>query len=251
MPSLAEFQRSFAAALQAPTMSEGPGVPAGVRVHRNTVTKALIDAVLANYPAVSVLMGEEWLTAAARAYAFQHPPAHAALAGYGDSFPEFLRGMNETRDWPYLPGVAELDRAWTRSLLAPDASALTPDRLVGMEPSVLAGLALQLHPAAHYGVYGNSAVTVWQANRPPAAPPAELHIDGRDEAALIVRNDEGILLLPLDAAGRAFLESIISGGSIAEAASTSMQVAPEADIAACWSTLLVQGAFADFRNQGE
>ncbi|MEO6078359.1 MAG: DNA-binding domain-containing protein [Steroidobacteraceae bacterium] len=251
MPLLAEYQRDFAAALLAPAIGDDPAVAAGVRVHRNTVMKALIDAVLANYPTIGVLMGEEWLADVARAYALQHPPGRAALADYGESFPDFVRSMNLTQDWPYLPDVAELDRAWTQSLLAADALSLTPARLTGMEPSEMAGLRLRLHPAARYKVYGNSAVTVWQANRPPAAPPAELHVDGRDEVALMVRNDEGVTLLPLDVAGRAFLESIISGGSISEAAGTALQAAPDTDIAGCWSTLLGQGAFADIETQGD
>jgi hypothetical protein len=252
MPSLAEFQREFAAALLAPDADPVPGAASiALRVHRNTVLKGLVDSIQANYPTVGVLMGAEWLAGMARTYALRHPPRHAVLATYGESFPGFLRASGADRDWPYLSAVAQLDLAWTQSLLAPDERALTARRLAGLDPDALASIQLRLHQSARYGVHAGSAVTVWKANRPPAAPPAELHIDGCEEAAVIVRNDQGVSLLSLDAAARAFLEAIISGSSIAEAAGHALQEAPDGDVAAAWSTLLAQGVFADFTIQGE
>jgi hypothetical protein len=252
MPSLAEFQRGFAAALTAPALPGSvEGEAAGLRIHRNTFMKALVDAVLANYPTVVVLMGQEWVASAAQAYARQHPPRHAVLADYGASLPEFLRAAQTGEDWPYLPGVAELDRAWTQVLLARDAPALGPERLVALAPHALATLRPRLHPAVHYGVHGHSAVTVWRANRPPAVPPAHLQVGDDEEAALIVRNDAGVLLLPIDAAARTFLDVVIAGGDISAAASAALQTDPEADIAATWAMLLSQGAFADIETHGD
>jgi hypothetical protein len=253
MPSLAEFQSDFAAALRRPAAGHAlrDAEPAGLRVHRNTVMKALIDAVLANYPTVGVLAGVEWLSGVARDYALRHPPRHAVLAEYGESFPDFLRAMDADLTLPYLGGVAELDRAWTQSLLAPDAPALDPARLHALSPQALASLRLQLHPSARYGVYGHSAVTVWRASRPPAVPPTELQIDGGDEAALIVRNSGGVVLLPLDVGAQAFLEVIVAGGNTAAAASAALQADPDADIAVAWTTFLVQGTFAKFELDGD
>jgi hypothetical protein len=249
MPSLAEFQRGFATTLLA---SNGGGLgcelPAGLRVHRNTVMKGLIEALLANYPTVGVLMGSQWLAEVARRYALQTPPARAALADYGDRLPDFLRAMQIAGDWPYLPAVAALDRAWTQSFLAADAPVLKPERLASLAPEVLAALPLRLHAAARFGVYPQSAVTVWMNNRPPASPPAALLLSGTDEAALIVRNDDGVKLLPLDMAGRAFVEAIIAGDALAAAASHALEAAPGTDVAATWSTLLTHGAFADLEH---
>ncbi len=251
MPSLAEFQRGFAAALKIPAPGPADVEAAGLRIHRNTLMKALVDAVLANYPTVGVLMGAAWLGSAAQAYAMQYPPRHAVLADYGELFPDFVRAMDPEQAWPYLPGVAALDRAWTHALLAQDAPALKPERLGVLAPDVLAALRLRLHPGACYGVYGHSAVTVWRANRPPASPPGELHIEDHDEAALVVRNDGGVVLLPLDAAAQVFLDVVISGGNAAAAASAALQADPDADIAGTWSTFLTQGVFADIESHGD
>jgi hypothetical protein len=252
MPSLAEFQQDFAATLLQP----GAGglareLPAGLRVHRNTTIKGLVDALLANYPTVGVLMGESWLVDVARSYALQHPPQQAVLADYGDRFPDFLRATQVAEDWPYLPAVAELDRAWTQSLLAADAPVLVPEKLASLAPDAMVNVRLRLHPATRFGVYAQSAVTVWMNNRPPAVPPRELTLDGRDEAALIVRNADGVKLLPLCVAGRAFIEAIIAGHGLVAAAGHGLEALPGADMATIWSTLLMQGTFADLEYNGD
>jgi Putative DNA-binding domain len=248
MPSLAEFQRDFAAALLGPAAA-GADEPAGLRIHRNTAMKGLVDAVIANYPTVGVLMGEQWLGGAAQDYAGQHPARQAVLADYGEAFPDFLRALDAAQDWPYLPDVAELDRAWTQALLAPDAPALRPAQLSALAPQTLAALQLRLHPSACHGVYAHSAVTVWQANRPPATPPAELHVAGIDEAALMLRNDDGVVLLPLDDGAHAFLHAITSGSNLTEAVSAALQTG--ADVAEIWSRLLTHGVFADIQDHGD
>jgi hypothetical protein len=251
MPSLAEFQRDFAAQLRAPLPVDAAGPLAGLSVHRNTFMKGLVDALLANYPTVAVLMGDAWTAEAAIAYARQCPPHHAVLARYGESFPDFLRGLDVARDWSCLPGVAELDLAWTQSLLAPDVPALVPARLTEMDPSALGSLQLTLHPGAHPVVCAHSAVTVWRANRPPAVPPAELLIEDAEEAALILRAPDGVTCLPLDAAARTFIESLASGNNIATATCAALAAEPHADFAAIWSALLIHGAFADIGNGGD
>jgi hypothetical protein len=248
MPSLAEFQRDFASALRARAGMDVAEAP-GLTVHRNTTTKALIDAVAANYPTVEVLMGKEWLTGAASDYMQQYPPASAVLAGYGEAFPEFL-GNAGLHGWPWLPDVARLDRAWTHAFLSPDVPALTAARLDQLQPA-LTSLRLALHPSATFGVHSHSAVSLWQANRPPATPPAELSIEDQPEAALLLRNPDGVLLLPLDAAGQAFLQAITAGRDVAAAAADALQIASQDEVARIWSTLLINGAFAGIQDHGD
>src|SRR5688572_13619972 len=107
MPSLAEFQCEFATALRRDPIGDAScaAEPDGLRIHRNTLMKGLVDAILANYPTVSVLMGAEWTGHAAQAYARQHPARQAMLATYGEAFPEFLGDLAEDDAWPYLCAV--------------------------------------------------------------------------------------------------------------------------------------------------
>ena len=63
MSDLAQFQASFADALFAPAANNSPVAALSAQpafaVYRNTVMKACIDALEANYPAVARLVGSE------------------------------------------------------------------------------------------------------------------------------------------------------------------------------------------------
>jgi hypothetical protein len=248
MPSLAEFQRELAATLR---QSPGAVEAAGIRIHRNTVMKAQIDALLANYPTLEVLMGRAWLADAARAFAQQYPPRHSVLADYGDGFSTFLSGLESVREYAWLSGVAELDHAWTRSLLAADAPALDVEQLAMLQPERLASMKLQLHASATASVFTHSALSVWRANRPPAIPPMDLSADGRDEAAVVVRRAGAVTVLPLTDAGYVFLQLIVAGSRIADAAEGALHAHADADIAGTWSLLLTHGVFAAIPSHGD
>ena len=123
--------------------------------------------------------------------------------------------------------------------------------LAHIAPTKLGSLRLGLHPAARFSAYAHSAVTVWQANRPPALPPPELAIADVDEAALVVRGPAGVTMLALDGAAQAFVAAIIEGASVASAATAALAAAPDADFASSWATLLAHGAFAEPANHGD
>ena len=124
---LARFQSSFAEALFNPA-SDVPGLASGLRsqpafaVYRNTVMKACVDALEANFPSVARLVGSEWFRAAAAIYVGRHPPPDARLLRYGDGFAEFLDTFEPAAELPYLAGVARLDRCWTQVHAAEDAA---------------------------------------------------------------------------------------------------------------------------------
>lgn len=71
---LADFQDRFAQALFGAEEDADPEVASlarqpGFAVYRNTVIKGRIDALQANYPSVTRLVGEAWFRAAAAIYA--------------------------------------------------------------------------------------------------------------------------------------------------------------------------------------
>ncbi|MGH8808915.1 MAG: DNA-binding domain-containing protein, partial [Noviherbaspirillum sp.] len=95
--NLTQFQDRFSQALFAP--EPAPDIAAlarqpGFAVYRNTVMKGCIDALQANYPSVTRLVGEEWFRAAAAIYVVEHGPRDARLLYYGEQFPDFLEGFD-------------------------------------------------------------------------------------------------------------------------------------------------------------
>lgn len=245
MPALAEFQDRFFSALMR-TSGHAPDFAAGPRfqIYRNTVVKGLIDVLQANYPTVERLVGAEWFQSAARAYALGHLPKEAPLSLYGVEFPTFLHGFEPAAALPYLPQVAQLDRWWTEAHFAADAPCLAATELASLQAEILGSLQLQFHPAARLGICKHSAVTIWRCNRPPAAPPDSLEVDGGDEAVLIARPHGAIEVLPLTPAEWIFVSQLHAGATLNDAAMHALEFDSQTNIANLLAQLIRVGAFA-------
>ena len=247
--ALAQFQDHFAAALLAtdglpahPAMAALAAQP-GFLVYRNTVMKGCIDALQANYPVVTRLVGEEWLRAAAAVFVRAQPPTQAALVHYGAGFDDFLAGFEPAAEMDWLPGVARLDRCWTEAHVARDAAPLDPAWIAARPPEALANLHLQPHPAARWAWFADAPVyTLWQRNRSGDGDATD--IDWQGEGALITRPQAAVQWTELDAAGCAFMDACAAGQSLAEAAGAALAAQPDADLAGLMSRLLQAGAFA-------
>jgi hypothetical protein len=68
-------------------------------------------ALLAAYPVMAQLIGDEGFADLARALWHAHPPSRGDLALWGESLPAFLYGNAQLQDEPYLPDVARSEWA--------------------------------------------------------------------------------------------------------------------------------------------
>lgn len=252
MSTLASFQDAFAQALLAPP---GTPVPDAVRalaaqpgfaVYRNTVIKGLIDALQANYPAVTRLTGEAWFRAAAAVYVRATPPDDPVLMRYGASFPAFLAAFEPAREMTYLPGVAKLDRLWCEAHIARDEPTLAPAALAALTPQQLAVTVLYPHAAARWAWFDDAPVySIWSRNRIALAHEGESWEPAwHAEGALLTRGAGAVQWCALDAAAYAFIEACARGGTLAQAAAAALAVQRDADFQLLTATLLRAGVFA-------
>jgi hypothetical protein len=145
--------------------------------------KGCIDALQANYPAVTRLVGEDWFRAAAAAYASTNPPRTPMLVEYGASFPDFLTSFAPAAELPYLPAVARLDRFWTECHVAPD------------EP-----------PPVRWAWFELPAYSIWSRTR---AGDTDLgDIEWRAEGALLTRPNDVVQWISLQRDEYSLLESL-------------------------------------------
>lgn len=247
MSELAAFQDRFVAAMHrdAPlTAQDDDALRRGLGVYRNTIYKALIDALSDNYPTVQRLVGAEWFAASAYDYLSTHSPRDAALVTFGEDYPDFLRALPATAEIPYLPGVAALDRYWIEAHVAADAPALSPQMLAGVAADRLFDLSAPLHASARIAWFEAPAPSIWRLNRPPAPPAEEMDVEWIAEGALIARPGAEVDMMILDRAGFVFLDKCREGATFGEAATAAMAVAPEADLVSQIARFIAFGAFA-------
>ena len=252
--TLSDFQDAFAAALLDPeAVPQGPIAALtrqpGFAVYRNTVMKGCIDALQANYPAVTRLVGEEWFRAAAALYVRANSPRLPMLAEYGADFAEFLAAFEPVQELPYLPAVARLDRAWTEAHQAADTHTLDAATLTALSPEQLATLQLTPHPAARWQWFADvPAYSIWSQNRIEDRideSDDETEIYWRGEGALVARDREGLVRWqPLTEGGCVFLDACAAGRSLQEATTLALDAEPALDFAVLIAQLLAAGALA-------
>lgn len=246
---LNEFQDGFSACLldNAQSADHGPAWVAvlqaqpGFAVYRNTVLKACIDALQANYPTVCQLVGDDWFRAAAAIYARAHPPTDGRLMDYGTGFAPFLQAFEPAAELPYLPAVARLDRCWTECHLAADAPATGADWLAAQPPDTLATLCMQPHPAARWHWCAeHPAYALWSTQRDGMSPEGEMPWEG--DGGLLTRPQGAVVWCALPQAGAIFLNACARGACLEAAATEVLTNAPATDFAALLGQLLQAGA---------
>jgi len=242
MSALASFQRDFAGALFDEASSFAPAGHPAFAVYRNTVMRACLDALEANFPAVLCLVGRDWFRAAAAVHVADAPPRDARLATYGEAFSRFLADFEPASALPYLADVARLDRLWSESLHAADAPALGASHLAALAPKALAGRRLRPHPATRWFVSALPARTIWQASR--EGKPVDDTLAWIPEYAVLVRGAHHVRVLPAGPVEPALLEACAGGATIGEATLAVAEAYPDARIDLILSGLLQSGAFA-------
>lgn len=232
-----------------------PGTPAppgmeemlrqpGFAIYRNTCLKGCVDALAAQFPSVSRLLGEACFRALAADHARTSPPHDGRLLAYGGGFPEHIAHWPSVTKWPYLPAVARLDWLWAEAHAAADAPPLAPDALARLDADDLQRLCLRPHPAARWLADTRWPIHhLWHAAREGwdhPQPPAWV-----GEAVLLTRPVGAVLSTALSPGACAMLNSCQAGRAIADAVSAALQAEPTLDLGACLGQLLRQGAFTE------
>lgn len=246
--ALARFQDDFVHALMAtnnaasPTLETLTSQPA-FAIYRNTVIKGCIDALQANYPAVTRLVGDEWLRAAAAVYVHHAPPVLPMLMHYGADFANFLAQFEPAAELPYLCGVARLDHCWTEAHAAASEDTLMPATVASLASGNFFRTRLQPHAATRWAWFSDAPIyTIWSRNRSDAVFDGDL--DWQPEGALLTRPQDSVQWRALDRAGCAFLDICAAGGTVADAAQAALDAQADADLGRVMATLLEAGAFS-------
>ena len=227
-----------------PAVVSGPKGKAAAKrynVYRNNVTVSLIDALAAVYPAVQRITGVDFFRAMARSHIRATPPCSPLLSEYGRDFPAFIERYEYASSMPWLADAARIERAWLDAYHAADAEPLPPAALAAVPQEKLADLDFIAHPATRIVRSRFSAVTIVASNR--GNEPVGRIDASIPEDALITRPDFEVMLRRLPPGGATFIESLMSGRSLGEAAASALEISSSFDIAANIAGMIDAGAF--------
>lgn len=226
-PTLAELQRSFAAALlaggdPAPTLFRGPA-------ERNARRFGLVRGnLLANwhnalgnaFPVLRALVGEAFFRGLARRYGRAHDFGEGDLNRFGSAFAAFLDEFAPAREIPYLGAVARLEWALHCAHYAADAPALEGAALGELGAGRLDALRLRPRPGVRLLQSEWAIGRIWRAHQPHGA--AALPADPREQSRVLVfRPRWRVELCEIEPAEFAALAALFAGeplGAALEAA---------------------------------
>lgn len=248
MPDAAVFQSQFAQAIAAKV--QPARTPPALAVYRNTWLKGLLDALLANYPTVAMVLGADDFAALALQFARERPARTPVLALYGAGFPDFLARHPVSQDIPYLLDAAALERLWTECFFAPDAPGLESSDYAVLRPAEMLGLRLRLHPATRFKRFETPAVTIWQAHR-QEGDFEEIEPEWKAESALVTRRGMRISVALIDETTSRLLAEIHVGRTIGDAIAETARANPDGDLAAALTTVISSAALAVPRAEDE
>jgi hypothetical protein len=253
MQSLAERQRTFAAALinsalPTPAGLVGPDRKPSARrfaVYRNNVMVGLTQTLKDAYPAVHRIVGSEFFHALARAFVVGALPRSPMLFDYGAGLPDFIGRFEPASVLPYLADVARIERVWIEAYHAAEAMPIDPSTFSKIDTDLLPEISLVLHPSVRIVHSRFPALTIWQMNVQGGIPgPVDLAAGG--ESALVVRPEAEVEVRSIPNGSTEFIHALASGRSVLAAFEEATAADPSFDLSANLSDMIQVGAVVGF-----
>lgn len=239
---------SFAAGLLNPEVNKpnevvGPNGSAADKrynVYRNNVTVSLINALADIFPGVQKITGEEYFRAMAREYVRAHPPSSPLLFLYGQDFAEFIERFEPAKTMPYLADMARVERGWLTAYHAADIEPLDAAKLGAVDPTRLAEVSFIPHPATIVLRSEFPVHDIFLMNRDfIEVAPLDMSIG---QSLMLTRPQIDIRIVQLEIADHAFMDAILQGQSLGEAAAMGSHIDQSFDLNSALTMLLGTGA---------
>jgi hypothetical protein len=221
-----------------------------VEVYRNNYRGNLHDALAGSYPVIEQLVGKEFFRQLTRAYVEQNVSRSGNLHNYGEQMSAFVATFLPAKQLVYLPDVAALEWACHCAYFAADAGTLDTDKLSRLEQEHYANLVLVSHPASHVVRSRYPIAAIWHAHQPGAPGDFRIDLESGPCIALVIRNDDVVLVSEMAEADAEWLSSIRAGNTLGEATAGTVERYPDFDLQAGLASLVTQGVFTDFHVKG-
>jgi hypothetical protein len=199
-------------------------------VYRHTVVGGLTDVIVATFPMLHKLVGDDFLRQAANLYVRGNPPTKSCLNFYGTTFPDFIAAYEPAKKLSYLADIARLEWAWEEAQHAVDDASLLAESLAKIPQDQLPTLTLPLR----------DSVRLMKSTYPLHKIVDFCRLDGEGQPPdvsatqpyffMIFRPMLQVQLRKIDAGEFAFLSALSEGKTILEAVEIAFESLPSFDL---------------------
>jgi hypothetical protein len=201
-------------------------VPVATRlgIYGDGYRSRLIEALEANFPVLSQLLGEGDFAALGTAYVRSHDSAFFSIRYYGNALADFLATDCAYAGAPVLAELARWEWAMSEVFDAADAAAMGTEALARVAPERWAELSFDWHPSVRRLALAWNAPQIWKAVSDDAEPP-EVELSATPVEWLLWRQDLRTYFRSLQPAEVTALDAARAGESFGElCAALAMQV---------------------------
>jgi hypothetical protein len=142
-----------------------------LRIYGDGYCSRLIEALQANFPVLSELLGETDFATLGAAYVRAHDSPFFSIRYYGNALADFLATEPEYSGAPVLADLARWEWMMTEVFDAADADAVSVADLAPLAPEDWAGLRFGLHPSVRRLALSWNAPQIWNAVSDKEEPP--------------------------------------------------------------------------------
>ncbi len=215
--------RAFLLGQSAPLLPELAGrtipAPISIQVYQNNARETYRKALMASYPVVERLVGEDCFRGLALKYMRAYPSTSGDLQGFGAAFPDFLSQIYSDSGFAYLPDVAKLEWAVEQVQLHFENELLDADALGRVDPTRYADLRFYRAAGARLVSSRYPILSIWRTNQP--GQDASVDLDSGAEHVVVRRYAGSVELTAVDATA-SWLAARLHDGETLEHAITAL-----------------------------
>jgi len=238
MSALRDLQQGFAGAVlddasdgfDQAVIANGLTGARRLQIYHNNFYISLTDALVAVYPVISRLVGDEFFRYMARAYIQAHPSVSGNLHDFGDQFALFINGFAPASELVYLSDVAKLEWAYHVVFHAAECAYFDVAKLHQISEQQYEQLTFSLNPASRLLTSDYPILTIWQANQADNFDDSGIDLNTGGSKILVIRRNRQVEFESLSNGEYVFLEALAQGINFSTACKLSIQADPECTV---------------------
>ena len=212
-----------------------------LRIYENNCREGFLAALIAGYPVLCRITGEQYFRQLVVDYQREHPSPSGNLHHAGARLPQYVERRYVGTEYEYFGDVARLEWACQEVLVAGDHDPLDVSRLAQVPRSDYPRLRFELHPAVRLVSSPYPVFTIWEAHQ-QEADPEPIDLRSGNEQALVRRRSEGGVIYRLSPAEFTALVALQTARPLGRAVDDALAVDAGFDLAGAlhrWTTIEV------------
>jgi len=222
-----------------------------LQVYHNSVYANKVNALIAVFPVIYRLVGDEFFRYMAREYIKAHPLVSGDLHDFGGRVTSFIQCFTPAASLVYLSDVAELEWAYHEVFHAAECNKFDLSKLQQLNEQQYDQLTFRLNPASYLLSSNYPVLDIWQANQSgissdEGTEKGDVDLDADGSTLLIIRRNLNVEFELLTKGEYVFLYTLQQGHNFSQACGYAVEADSNCAVAHCLQKYVLENTIIDF-----